>query len=89
MRELLLVLLLTAGGAFPAVVLPRPPSSPNYIPQEYVASNQEAFAAKEYNAEKALYQSTNVEKPDTQDYRYVRRNVIWSMRLFESVESWL
>lgn len=65
---LLLVLLSLAGTALPAVVLPRPPSSPNYIPQEYL--QQPAMAGKEY-AEKALYQNANVgEKPDTQqDYR--------------------
>lgn len=62
-----LLVLLVSGGVLPAVVLPRPPSSPNYIPQEYAGVGQEA---KAYNAEKAMYQSTNVEKPDTQDYRY-------------------
>ncbi|OXU30866.1 hypothetical protein TSAR_001336 [Trichomalopsis sarcophagae] len=68
-----LLVLLVSGGVFPAVVLPRPPSSPNYIPQEYAGVGQEV--AKGYNAEKAMYQSTNVEKPDTQDYRFLEIEV--------------
>ena len=70
---LLLLLLQLAGQALPAVVLPRPPSSPNYIPQEYGGAAD--LGSKSYS-EKALYQSqTNVEKPDTQDYRYVYDSV--------------
>ncbi|XP_014209387.1 uncharacterized protein LOC106640037 [Copidosoma floridanum] len=65
----LLLVLLLAGVALPTVVLPRPPSSPNRIPRAY---SQDNHRSKDY-VEKAVYQqqSTNVEKPDTQDYRFV------------------
>ena len=68
------LLLLMSPSVIPAVVLPRPPSSPNYIQPSYlsssVTSQEDQLNGKQnYNSEKALYQSTNVEKPDTQDYR--------------------
>lgn len=65
-----LLVLVTCEVALPAVVLPRPPSSSaNFIPRDEDDENL-MRRDKSYH-EKALYQqNTNVEKPDTQDYRY-------------------
>lgn len=65
-RPWLMVLALLAGAAEPAVVLPRPPSSsPNFIPQESYLQDSKGYSAND----KGVYQNTNVEKPETQDYR--------------------
>ncbi|KAJ8679076.1 hypothetical protein QAD02_014863 [Eretmocerus hayati] len=70
------VLVLLAGAARTAVVLPRPPSSPNHIPQEYDVLPSGIDISKNYIGEKGMYQSANVgEKPDTQDYRFVEIEV--------------
>lgn len=51
-----------------AMVLPRPPSSPNDIPQEAIIGDTGKF-----RNDKALYSlvqlNTNVEKPNTDGYR--------------------
>ncbi|XP_014238139.1 uncharacterized protein LOC106659900 [Trichogramma pretiosum] len=86
-----LILLVACAGRLvvPAVVLPRPPSSPNYIPESTSGGNGNGGGSSQeqdrqsssdpgklnYN-EKALYGSssggsTNVEKPDIPDYRYL------------------
>ncbi|XP_011498245.1 PREDICTED: uncharacterized protein LOC105362485 [Ceratosolen solmsi marchali] len=70
---LLLLLVLLTGTALPAVVLPRPPSLPNYIPIDYVASS---FDSVKNFGDKGLHQRTNVEKPETQqDYRFLEIEV--------------
>ncbi|KAL7300562.1 hypothetical protein TKK_0006558 [Trichogramma kaykai] len=81
-----ILLVACARLVVPAVVLPRPPSSPNYIPESTSGSNGGGSSQEQdrqsssdpgklnYN-EKALYGSsggsTNVEKPDIPDYRYL------------------
>ncbi|CAB0027918.1 unnamed protein product [Trichogramma brassicae] len=84
--QALILLVACTRLVVPAVVLPRPPSSPNYIPESTSSNGSGSGSSQEldrqssgsdpgklnYN-EKALYGSagsTNVEKPDIPDYRY-------------------
>lgn len=50
-----------------AVVLPRPPSSPNHIRNDYEVTDDKVYSEKGY--QNPLMHSTNVEKPSTEDYR--------------------
>lgn len=58
------VLLLLLELAASAMVLPRPPSSPNHIRQD-----QELSARKALPGKSLLHGDTNVERPDTEDFR--------------------
>lgn len=49
-----------------AMVLPRPPSSPNHIRSEQDAGDRKFYEGKSLQG---LLHSTNVERPDTEDYR--------------------
>lgn len=49
-----------------AMVLPRPPSSPNHIRQDEDANDRIVYEGKSLQG---VLQNTNVERPDTDDYR--------------------
>lgn len=49
-----------------AMVLPRPPSSPNHIHQDQELSARKSLEGKSLHG---VPRSTNVERPDTEDYR--------------------
>ncbi|KAL0134330.1 hypothetical protein PUN28_001257 [Cardiocondyla obscurior] len=60
------VLLALLGLTRSAMVLPRPPSSPNHIHQDQELSGRKSFTGKSLHG---LSRNTNVERPDTEDYR--------------------
>jgi hypothetical protein len=64
------VLLVLLELATPAMVLPRPPSSPNHIRQDQELSARKALEGKSLHG---VSRDTNVERPDTEDYRYMIR----------------
>lgn len=55
-----------------AMVLPRPPSSPNHIRQDQELSARKSLEGKSLHG---IPRNTNVERPDTEDYRYRFANV--------------
>ncbi|EZA57697.1 hypothetical protein DMN91_003360 [Ooceraea biroi] len=61
-----IVLLVLFELATSAMVLPRPPSSPNHIRQDQELSARKALEGKSLHG---ASRDTNVEKPDTEDYR--------------------
>jgi len=61
------VLLVLFELATPAMVLPRPPSSPNHIRQDQELSARKALDGKSLHG---VSRDTNMERPDTEDYRY-------------------
>jgi len=54
-----------------AMVLPRPPSSPNHIRQDQELSARKSLDGKSLHD---IPRNTNVERPDTEDYRYRQRS---------------
>jgi len=50
-----------------AMVLPRPPSSPNHIHQDQELSVRKSLEGKSLHG---VSRNTNVERPDVEDYRY-------------------
>lgn len=62
------VLLVLFELTMSAMVLPRPPSSPNHIRQDQELSARKSLEGKSLHG---VVRNTNVERPDTEDYRYI------------------
>nr|XP_031834733.1 uncharacterized protein LOC116427942 isoform X1 [Nomia melanderi] len=63
-----IVLFLLTYPSFSAMVLPRPPSSPNHIPQDQGLSDRKIYEGKSLQS---FLQSSNVERPNTNDYSFL------------------
>ncbi|XP_033341893.1 uncharacterized protein LOC117229493 [Megalopta genalis] len=63
-----IVLFVLTYPSFSAMVLPRPPSSPNHIPQDQGLSDRKIYEGK---ALQSYLQSSNVERPNTNDYSFL------------------
>ncbi|XP_076640811.1 uncharacterized protein LOC143352336 [Halictus rubicundus] len=63
-----IVLFVLTYPSYSAMVLPRPPSSPNHIPQDQGLSDRKIYEGKSLQS---YLQSPNVERPNTNDYSFL------------------
>lgn len=74
-----LLLLVLFDLASSAMVLPRPPSSPNHIHEDHEFNERKIYEGGK--SVHGFFQNTNVERPDTDNnYRYVN-SIEWNYRI--------